>query len=502
MKKQRFISFFLSGLLALSCLAQPVWATSQADESTPPTETPVAETETVDSTAAEEETGNSLKDSSSILTSEDGLPSFETLDCKAALLVDVDNQTVLYDQNGSVSVSPADTVKILTALLTLEAIDRGELSLTDQVTITDSMLSGVTSPDLQSGEVVTVEQLLYLLMLTAQDEAGYALANTVAGSNDAFVQQMNERAAELGCTGSNFISPNGTRNSAQYTTCYDMYLITQTAMENPVFQTIVATGSYTLPATNKSDSRFYYNNNFLVSDRKSTDYNYTYATGVKVGSNYEAGACLVGSAEYNGRTLIAIVMGTTDSVDSLGNVIRPGYEMAANLFRYGFVQFYSLQVATSNELVGQIEVTMGKDSDYVLLATANDVSIGLVCDLSAEDFSRALILPESVQAPVSAGDVIGQMNFLYNGTICASVDLVAVTDVDLSVSEQVRSVISSFFGNPVVKVLIVLIVLGIIALFRIILTNIITRARRQRSGPLSTKGSEPNNPTKKQTRRR
>ena len=491
MKKQQFLSFFLAGLLGLSCLAQPVWATSQATpspESAPAAETAAPESAAPDTAAPEADSGT-LKTTDSVLTSEAGIPGFETLSCKAALLVDVDNRTVLYDQGGTNRVAPADTVKILTALLALEAIDRGELSLDSPVTITDLILSGVPSPDLKSGEVVTVEELLHLLMLTSHDEAGYALANTVAGSTDAFVQRMNSRAKELGCTDSNFISPNGTRNSQQYTTCYDLYRITQAALENPTFKTIAAKGSYSMPETNLSDSRFYYNNNYLVTDRKSTSYNYTYATGVKAGSNTEAGACLVGSAEYKGRTLIALVMGSTDTLDEVGNVIRPGYDMAANLFRYGFVQFYSLQIADANELISQVNVTMGKGSDCVLLAAANDVTIDLACGLTKEDFTRELVLPDSVQAPVSAGDVIGQMNFLYHGTVYASVDLVAVTDIELSVKEQTMSVISAFFGNPLVRVLIMVAVLALIALALFILTSVISRNRRraQRSTGKRTK---------------
>lgn len=488
MKKQQFLSFFLAGLLSASCLAQPVWATAQATPSPSPEGTAASESVPTETPLPEED--NSLKTTDSVLTSETGIPGFETLECRAALLVDVDNRTVLYDQGGSNRVAPADTVRILTALLTLEAIDREELSLDSQVTITDTMLAGVNSPDLKSGEEVTVEHLLNLLMLTNQDEVGYALANTVSGSTEAFVQLMNTRARELGCTDSNFTSPNGSRSSQQYTTCYDLYLITEAAMKIPLFQTIVAKGSYSLPETNLSDSRFYYNNNYLVSDRKAIAYNYTYATGVKSGSNYEAGSCLVGSALYDGRTLIALVMGTTDTVDELGNVIRPGYDMAADLFRYGFVKFYPIKIASAGELISQVEVTMGKGSDFVLLSTANDVKIDLACGLTKEDFSRELVLPDSVQAPVSAGDVIGQMNFLYNGTIYASVDLVAVTDVELSVKEQTRSMISAFFGNPVVKALIVVAVLAVVVLTLIILTNIITRSRNrtQRSGSRRSTG--------------
>jgi D-alanyl-D-alanine carboxypeptidase (penicillin-binding protein 5/6) len=493
MKKIHLLSFFLASLLAASCLTVPALATGA--ETTPAETAVTTETlpaESQSSEAAEAQADASTLDfapTSSVLASDAGIPQLETLDCKAALLVDVDNATVLYNQMGDTRISPADTVKIMTALLTLEAIDRGELTLSTTVTITDTMLSGVSSPTLQSGEQVTVEQLLYLLMLTAKDEMGYALASTVAGSNDAFVQLMNQRAAELGCVDTNFVSPNGSRNSNQYTTCYDLAKITAAALAYPSFREICAAGSYTLPETNLSESRFFYSNNYLVSDRTSVNYTYTYATGVKVGSDYEAGSCIVGSAEYNGRTLLALVMGSTDSVDELGNVLRPGYDMVADLFRYGFVKFYSLDLASQGELVTQVPVTMGKDADFVLLSTASDVGIDLVCGLTADDFDRDLVLPDSIQAPVSAGDVVGQINFSYHGTVYASVDLLAVTDVDLSVSDQIHAAISSFLGHPLVRVVIVVVILAFLVLVIIVITNLMARRRyrKQRNSRLKRK---------------
>jgi D-alanyl-D-alanine carboxypeptidase (penicillin-binding protein 5/6) len=491
MKKQQFLSFFLAGLLTLSCLAEPVFATAPTDN-----EGSDVEITGVDLTGSGQEGGDTaqqdngssaqgdavatasqLTPRSDLLTGPDGLPEFDELDCTAALLVDYTNQSVLYDQDGAQQVSCADTVKIMTALLTFEAIERGEISLSTVVTITDIMLSGVSSPDLLVGEEVTVEQLLYLLLLTSQDEAGYALARTVCESTDDFVVLMNQRAAELGCTNTNFISPNGSRSSSQYTTCYDLYLITAAAMGYQDFCDIVAEGSFTLPETNLHKSRFYYNSNYLVSDRKATNYNYTYATGVKSGSNYESGTCIVGSAEYQGRTLISIVLGVTDSLDELGNVLRPGYEMSADLFRYGFVKFYSIQVAQRGEFVSQVDVTMGNDSDYVLLTTANDVSIDLVANMTADDFNRELVIPDSIQAPVSAGDVVGQLLFSYDGTVYASVDLVAMTDVDLSLTEQTKTLISDFFRHPLVRAVIILLVLAVLVLVILVINNLVARSR-------------------------
>jgi D-alanyl-D-alanine carboxypeptidase (penicillin-binding protein 5/6) len=489
MKKQQFLSFFLAGLMAVSCLAEPVFATAPSDTEGSTVETtevtlnsPSVEDEDAqdDDSSVEEDAAASaaqLTPCTSILAGSAGLPKFDTLGCTAALLVDYTNQTVLYDQNGSQATYAADTVKIMTALLTLEAIEREELSLDTVVTITDSMLSGVSSPDLLSGEEVTVEQLLYLLLLTSKDEVGYALAQTVAGTTEDFVVLMNQRAGELGCADTHFVSPNGSRSSDQYTTCYDLYLITAAAMGYPEFCTMVAEGSYTLPETNLHSSRFYYNSNYLVSDRSGSGYSYTYATGVKVGSNYESGTCIVGSAEYEGRTLVSIVLGVTDSVDELGNVLRPGYTMSADLFRYGFLKFYSVQVAQRGEFVSQVAVTMGKDSDYVLLTTANDVSIDLVANLTAEDFTRELVIPDSVQAPVSAGDVVGQLQFSYDGVVYASVDLVAMTDVELSLTEQTKSLISSFFHHPLVRAVILLIVLAVVVLAALVINNLIARRR-------------------------
>jgi D-alanyl-D-alanine carboxypeptidase (penicillin-binding protein 5/6) len=506
MKKQQFLSFFLAGLTALSCLTEPVFATSATDTEASAVETtevaltlPSSEEEEVEddgSIAQSDEAASvaQLTPRSSILAGSEGLPKLDTLDCTSALLVDYTNQTVLYDQDGSQSTYAADTVKIMTALLTLEAIEREEISLSTIVTITDSMLSGVSSPDLLSGETVTVEQLLYLLLLTSKDEAGYALAQTVSGTTDAFVVQMNQRANELGCSNTHFISPNGSRSSDQHTTCYDLYLITAAAMGYSDFRTIVAEGSFTLPETNLHSSRFYYNSNYLVADRSGSTYNYTYATGVKAGSNYESGTCIVGSAEYEGRTLVSIVLGVTDSVDESGNVLRPGYTMSANLFRYGFLKFYSVQVAQRGEFVSQVAVTMGKDSDYVLLTTANDVSINLVANMTADDFTRELVIPDSVQAPISAGDVVGQMQFSYNGEVYATVDLVAMTDVDLSLTEQTKSLIFSFFHHPLVRAVILLIVLLVVVLMALVIHNLVARRRyrKQRKSRERQKTSKKN----------
>ena len=535
MKTHKFLSLFLSLCLLCSCLSLPATATelttddTTVAESSTDTESDTAEsddsgedtdsedTETSEESESSEESETSeetetsesesdsdsdssdsdeyvitelaggidgLNDVSSIPTAEDATDSIEVeISGSAALLIDENTHTILYAENETTQVYPASTTKIMTALLVLEAIDRGELSLDTVVTITDEANADITSDsstqDLTTGEEISVENLLYCLLVASANESANALAIAVSGSVSAFVDLMNERAEELGCTGTHFVNPHGLHDEDHYTTCIDLYLITEAAWQYETFRTIVGTDEYTVPATNLSDERHFYNTNLLLSEKKSAGYSYTYAVGVKTGTTSAAGSCLVAAAEYEGRLLFCIEMGCTSYTDDSGNVVRPVYTETAELFRHGFVDYYSLDMAEADELVSQVEVTLGKDTDYVLVSPATDVTIDLVKGLEADDFTRVYNLPDSVEAPISAGDVIGTMDLVYNDTVYATVDLVAVSDVELSVTEQASAMIQSFFQNPLVQVLLVVLLL-LIVLLVVLLASSLTRRNRER----------------------
>ena len=179
-----------------------------------------------------------------------------TVDATAALLIDLDTDQVLYEQAADEQRYPASITKIMTALLTLEAIGRGELDLNTEITVDAAALADITedssTANLQAGEKITVKNLLYCLLLASANEAANVLAMAVSGDIPTFVELMNQRAQELGMAGTHFVNPHGLHNADHYSTARDIYRMSKQAMTHATFREIVSTGRYTVPATNLS----------------------------------------------------------------------------------------------------------------------------------------------------------------------------------------------------------------------------------------------------------
>ena len=182
---------------------------------------------------------------------------------KAVVLADLDSGRLLYSKNADEQRSPASLTKIMTVLLAVEALERGEVTLEEMVTAQSDCLEGLNTDSstsgIQPGEVMRYQDLLYCAMVHSANEACNVLAHRVSGSVSAFVEKMNERAAELGCTNTHFADPNGLSNENHYTTAYEMYLITREAITHPLFAEICNTRGYDMPATNVSQARSFAN---------------------------------------------------------------------------------------------------------------------------------------------------------------------------------------------------------------------------------------------------
>ena len=163
-----------------------------------------------------------------------------TVDATAALLIDLDSDQVLYDQDADQQRYPASITKIMTALLTLEAVGRGELDLSTEVTVDAAALTDITddssTANLKAGEVISVKDLLYCLLVSSANEAANILAMTVCGDIPTFVDRMNQRAQELGMTGTHFANPHGLHNPDHYSTAWDIYKMTKQAMTHATFR--------------------------------------------------------------------------------------------------------------------------------------------------------------------------------------------------------------------------------------------------------------------------
>ena len=392
------------------------------------------------------------------------------LDAKAALLVDGATGTVLLDQDAHTKQYPASITKVMTALLVFEAIDRGELRLSDPITA-----------DIVAGETLTVEQLLYCLLVVSANEVSNILAEAVSGSVTAFVALMNQRAQELGCENTHFVNTSGLPDNEHYTTAWDIYLFTREAMKYDEFMTIVNTKAYDVPATNKSEARELHSTNYLISNWRATGYLYSGAQGIKTGSTDAAGYCLVSSAVRTDRQLISVVLGARLMTDSDGSYKVGSFTETARLFDWGFDNFTTKTVLTEDEMIQEVPVALSKETAQVAVHPAYTAEAVLPDDLEPEDLVRTVTLDaDVVDAPVSAGQQLGTITLSYGDVDYATVPLLAVADVNASRFLIVKHALKEFFSRTIVKVLVV--VLVILVVLVLLFGKTVMRRRRYGSG--------------------
>ena len=401
----------------------------------------------------------------------------------AALVVDATHGEVLYELNAHEKRYPASITKIMTALLTLEAVDRGELALDDIITAPPGIHNGLSADsstqNIRNGEQMTLEDLLYCTLVASANEACNVLAHAVAGGVEPFVERMNQRAFELGMTGTHFTNTHGLHDDDHYTTAWDIWLISFEAMKNETFREIVATKKYTVPATNISKEREFYNTNGLVSPWKYSGYVYPAAIGIKTGTTPEAGHCLVSAAEQDGRTLYCVVLGAQLVKQPDQSYRRMNFVESTRLLEWGFGSFSYRTIWESSEPVKQLSVTLS-DTDHVLVRSEGSISALLPNDVNVKDFEKQITLySESVEAPVKKGQILGEMTISYEGREYGTLDLVAVNDVERSELMYRIDRAEKFIAQPWVKFA----AGGIVAfiLFLIILIAALTRKKRRRA---------------------
>ena len=323
-----------------------------------------------------------------------GWPQGPDITSTAAVIMEDSTNTTLYAKNMDQVLYPGATVKVMTTLLALE-----NTQLSDQVTMTATGVSGVTDGganiSAQIDEIFTVEQCLYAIMLASANDVALQLAEHIGGSVDGFVQMMNARAAELGCTNTVFTNPTGLPDENQHTTAHDMALIMKAAADNESFQTIASTASYTIPATNVSGGDRVLTNNFSMLTNNNAAY-YQYCTGGREGYTEASGSTLVCSAQKNGITLIAVVLQGTSGTTATE---------AASLLNYGFDNFNML-------FLGDNDFNMLSGGDvYVPVGTTADALTTQDGEVQDGQYSR---------------------QFLFGGTVVGTAVMAATQDEDTS----------------------------------------------------------------------
>ncbi len=351
------------------------------------------------------------------------------IDSGSALLIETNTGRVLYDKNADKIKYPASTTKILTAILVLEKCKLDEIATVSNSAL-ESIPTGYVTCNLQPGEELKIEDLLYALMVKSANDAAVVLAEHIAGSVDNFSEMMNSKAKELGCENTHFVNPNGIHSKDHYTTAHDLYLMANYAMKNEMFRKLVSSTSYTLPATNKysnTDRTFTTTNELLIVNNNTRDDNYYYkhAIGIKTGYTKQAGNCIVAGAVRDNLSFIAVILdgGTTD------NGLSERYLDTIHLFDYAYDNFTLTKIKNENNVVKTIEIENAtKETKNLDLLIKDSITVINNKETNTENLLPEITLNADLKAPITKGDTVGSIKYVVDD-IAYNSDLLAASDV-------------------------------------------------------------------------
>ena len=355
---------------------------------------------------------------------------------KAALLYDLNSDSLVFAQDIDERLFPASLTKVMTCLLTLEM----EQDLDQIVTVTAAGLKdqepGGSNIALKVDEQMSVRDLLYGLMVKSGNDAASVLAVHNSGSIESFVEVMNRRAAELGCTGTHFMNPHGLHHDEHYTTARDMARILREAMQYPLFETIFCTKEYTIPATNLSEARELKTTNFLI---RSNGYPYvtdSRVLGGKTGNTSKAGRCLVTLSEKDGMRLISVILGAKAVYGADGySFARYGnFEETSNMLDFAYERYTTMQVLHPTQVAGQFAVSGGEHNAFGAINESMAAAVPAGSDINAIRYEYTLSAP--LAAPVAKDQQIGMVRVWYGNTCLAQQTLRSASAVAAAKTES------------------------------------------------------------------
>ena len=338
---------------------------------------------------------------------EAAITSFPTMSAESYIVVDAMTGDVIFEKNSTVSLPIASITKMMTALVVVENSDLSRVVVVDA----DSCGIEGSSVNLYQGEKISVQDLLYALMLESANDAAVCLARAVSGSVEDFAKLMNEKAESLGMKNSHFMNPHGLEDPEHYSTAYDMALLWQEALKNEFLCELVATKSYKMPLDGRDGYRFLSNHNKLLKS-------YQPCIGGKTGFTKSAGRCLVTICEKDGVKLITVTLNDPND-----------WEDHKNITDYTWSLYTRVRLAEVGKISVEIPVVGGKSKSVRL--TNHDT-----IEISVRDVTRVesrVEAPHFMYAPIEKeSDAVGRVVFYYNGHEIATLDLYSADDVEIN----------------------------------------------------------------------
>lgn len=391
---------------------------------------------------------------------------------RAVVLYEIGSQTLMHAYNADEKMYPASFAKIMTALIVAEKGNMTE-AVTVSADVLDTIPAGAASSGLEADEVLTVQDLLYCMMVGSANDAAAVLADYISGSQSAFVAEMNRYAAELGCKDTNFVNPHGLHDESQVTTARDSARILEAAYKNEIFAKAFGTVYYTVPATNKSGARNLVSGNYLLNGNDGPEIYYdSRVVGSRTGVTEDDERCVASVAKTDGLELICIVMGSkSEYTENAGQVKNfGGYSETSQLIDKS-AGFAARQILFAGQALRQYSVVNGNAD--VVAGPIVSVATVLPSDITADALTyRYMDVDGALQAPIEKGTRLSSLEIWHNNFCVAQVDLYAMNAVPVQQLSENDSQLQDPKNVWQVALYVVLIILGIIIAFVLVIRTV------------------------------
>ena len=346
------------------------------------------------------------------------------LNAKSAILMEESTGNILYESNPDERLPIASVTKVMTMLLIMEAVDSGKISLDDMVTVSENAMSyGGSTMFLETGEQLTVNDMLKGIAVASANDGCVAMAEHLAGSESAFVDMMNEKAKELGMENTHFMNTNGLDEDDHYSSARDVAIMSRELMKHETIFNYTSIWMDTLRG-----------GKFQLANTNKLIHFYDGANGLKTGSTSKALCCLSAAAKRNDMQLIAVVLGAPTSAERFAS--------AKSLLDYGFANYAVNTQITAGDEVQKIAVEKGVDKEVGVVA--GDSCSTLVKKGQEDNITKEIKIDETINAPIEAGQKIGTMTISRDGEVIAYIDLNASSAVE---KKGIGLIIKDFFAT-------------------------------------------------------
>ncbi|MEC1374858.1 D-alanyl-D-alanine carboxypeptidase [Heyndrickxia oleronia] len=355
-----------------------------------------------------------------LLTATISLPAFAAekstelaADAKSAILIERDTGSILYDKNSHEKLPPASMTKIMTMILIMEALEQNKLSMNEKVRTSEYAASmGGSQIFLETGEEMTVEEMLRGISIGSANDASVAMAEKIAGSEEEFVDMMNKKVKELGLKDTKFQNATGLPEKDHYSSAYDMAMMAKELLRHENITKF--TGTYESYLRESTDKKFW-----LVNTNKLVKF-YPGVDGLKTGFTNEAKFCLTATAKKNGMRVVAVVFGAPST--------KVRNAQVSKMLDYAFAKYVTHPIYKKGQSLAEVKVSKG-DTKKIQSLTSEPISVLTKKGEKIESIKKTIKLNENLKAPVKKGDKIGTITIKKDGKVLAKSNLIASKDV-------------------------------------------------------------------------